>query len=1029
MKKIVLFIISLSLVLYVTSQVTGSEAERIVPGSETVTPGKYSNVPDYVRFKTGREVVYTEFEGWLKKQFNLPKGSGLKLISKDADNLGFVHYRLQQTVNGLPVEGTMYIVHTKTGLVQSMNGQVLSNNSFPARTGKIKEARALSAALKHVGAEQYKWQLPEAEKMLKETSGNPNATYYPKGELVYLPENGDLKSKRINLAYKFDIYATKPLSRNYVFVDAATGRILKMVNRIENSDVTATAITQYSGTRAITTDSYNSAYRLREAARGNGIVTLNAQTSTNIATSVDFTNVSITWDNIDPALDQYATDAHLAAESTYDFYWTNFNRNSIDNAGLKLISYVHYDVSLVNAFWDGQEMNYGDGDATSGITPLTSLEIGGHEITHGLTQYTANLNYQDESGGLDESFSDCMGVSIRQFIKQLSSVDYLIGDEIGGSSPFRSMANPKLYQQPNTYFGQYWAPAGGADNGGVHTNSGVQNYWYYLVSHGGSGTNDNGQAYHVTGIGIDKAAAITFRNLTVYLIPSSQYADARTYSIQAAIDLYGACSPEVQTVTNAWYAVGVGAAFSATVQAGFNENATTFCQPPATVYFTSSSNNATNYQWDFGDGSGSSAANPIHSYSGYGVYTVKLKVSSTCGVDSVTETQLIHVNNDAPVANNQNICVGQSATLTATATSGGISWYGTATGGVPLNTGNTYITPVLDSSITYYAETDIGAPIYSCGPANNNFGTGGFFTNVNQHSIIFNCTLPQNLLTVDAYTSDTGNRTIFLTDSAGNVLQSSTIYLASGMNTVTLNFSLPVANNMYLAISGHTYLYRNQSGAVYPYYSTDSTVILTNSDAGTNGYYYFFYNWKLQAPGCISSRTPVVVNVINTAGPFATSINNSTVNFTASTPGLSSYHWYFGDGSSSPLQDPSHTYSTSGSYTVVLIQSNGLCQDTVSQTIAVTTSGINELTGIKSFDIFPNPTSNLLNINVGIQQTSDWKLSINNTVGQTILNRDVHLTSGKNTLAVDVSSYAAGVYFISLQNGDALEMRRFIKSS
>ena len=640
MRKFFLCFISLGWFLGASSQIIGNEAERLVPGSETVTPGKYSKVPEYVRFRSGESVPYEKFEAWLNKQFSLPKTNGFKLLSKDEDKLGFVHYRLQQTINGVPVEGTMYIVHTKNGMVESMNGQVLTDNTFPALRHKVKESRALASALKYTGAQQYKWQLPETENTLKQTTQNPNATYYPKAELVYLSENGDLKSKRIHLAYKFDIYAAKPLSRNYVFVDAATGRVIHTLNRIQNSNALATAHTQYSGLRTITTDNYGAGYQLEEAGRGLGIATYNLRTSTALNTAIEFLNGSTNWNNVNAALDQYATDAHLAAEATYDFYMNNFGRNSLNNAGLKLISFVHYDVSLENAFWDGNYMNYGDGKPADGTHPLTSLEIGGHEITHGLTQYTANLNYQNESGALDESFSDCMGVSIRQSIKQLSNIDYFVGDEIAVGYAFRSMASPKDFAQPNTYFGTNWAVANGPDNGGVHINSGVQNYWFYLVSHGGSGTNDIGHSYNVTGIGIDEAAAITFRNLTVYLTTTSQFADARTYSIQSAIDLYGICSPEVIAVTNAWYAVGVGAAFSGVVQADFSENATSFCSPPAAVYFTSSAANATQYHWDFGDGYGSVAQNPSHTYNSYGNYTVKLFVSSTCGVDSVIKTQL-----------------------------------------------------------------------------------------------------------------------------------------------------------------------------------------------------------------------------------------------------------------------------------------------------------------------------------------------------------------------------------------------------
>ena len=139
----------------------------------------------------------------------------------------------------------------------------------------------------------------------------------------------------------------------------------------------------------------------------------------------------------------------------------------------------------------------------------------------------------------------------------VGSGDWAIGEEIVPGGPgIRNMQNPNAFGDPDTYFGTFWAPLGGPDNGGVHTNSGVQNFWFYLLSEGGSGTNDNGDSYSVTGIGTTKAAAIAYRNLTVYLTPGSPYEDARHGSELAAEDLYGAGS-ELQAVKDAWDAVGV----------------------------------------------------------------------------------------------------------------------------------------------------------------------------------------------------------------------------------------------------------------------------------------------------------------------------------------------------------------------------------------------------------------------------------------------------------------------------------------
>ena len=206
---------------------------------------------------------------------------------------------------------------------------------------------------------------------------------------------------------------------------------------------------------------------------------------------IDSTN---SWSSFSPALDQYAIDAHWGTERTYDYMDSVHNRNSIDNNGFALRSYVHYDFNYVNAFWDGQRMTYGDGDATN--SPLTTLDITAHEIAHGWTDYTSDLIYANESGALNESFSDILGVLV-EFYSTPSSANWLIGEDIGRA--IRSMSNPNSFGDPDTYGGINWVdqnciPSSSNDRCGVHTNSGVQNYWFYLLVNGGLGLNDIGDS-------------------------------------------------------------------------------------------------------------------------------------------------------------------------------------------------------------------------------------------------------------------------------------------------------------------------------------------------------------------------------------------------------------------------------------------------------------------------------------------------------------------------------------------------------
>ncbi len=287
-------------------------------------------------------------------------------------------------------------------------------------------------------------------------------------------------------------------------------------------------------------------------------------------------------------------DAHWGMEKTLDFYSQKLNRNSYDNQGSVVYQVVNIprDEGLLanlplNAFavkLGVHPMVYGTGllstnsalaDACS--RPLVSIDIMAHEFTHCVTNKNGNggLDYTGESGALNESFSDIIGIAVKNFATGQN--DWLIGSDIVvNASNMRSMKNPNnsydgrtgvlSSPQPKTYYDNlYWVdPASEEDHGGIHTNSGVQNYWFYLLSEGGSGTNDVNSMYNVVGIGIDKAVQIAYRNLIYYLTPEATHEDARNGSIQAAIDLYGQDSQEHQSVANAWHAVGVGNKYGAT---------------------------------------------------------------------------------------------------------------------------------------------------------------------------------------------------------------------------------------------------------------------------------------------------------------------------------------------------------------------------------------------------------------------------------------------------------------------------------
>lgn len=643
MRNAILFLLTLLSGEFLHAQgleLRGSEAASMIPGAEVVWLREQGRAPAYVQLREGSQPEVIYMERWLRQNLKMNDMVGLTLLNTQKDELGFTHHRFIQTVDGLPVEGAMYIVHERNGRIFSVNGEFYPGATAITMPG-LTESDALSHALSHVNAQVYQWQNPENEAFIKWEQNNPSATFYPQGHLVVVPQRTSGGVSGFVLAWKFDIYAQTPLSRQWVLVNAQTGAIVNTIERIHEADTPGTANTRYSGTQTITTDSFGGSYRLRETGRGNGINTYDLNNATGYGGAVDFTDANNVWNNVNAQQDEVATDAHWGAEKTYDYFNLVHSRNSIDGSGFALNSYVHYGTNFNNAFWDGTRMTYGDGDGST-FTPLTGLDVTGHEITHGLTEFTANLVYQNESGALNESFSDIFGNTIENYARP-SQWNWRIGEDITPAGAIRNMQNPNQYGDPDTYGGTNWY-TGAADNGGVHTNSGVQNKWYYILTIGETGTNDLGQAYNVTGQGWVKARAIAFRNLTVYLTTNSDYADARFFSIQAAIDLYGPCTPEVIATTNAWRAVGVGAPFSTTVIASFTASPATSCSAPTTVQFTNTSVTAGTYLWNFGDGGTSTAINPTHTYNALGNYTVTLiGYAGACGNDTTVTPNAVSI--------------------------------------------------------------------------------------------------------------------------------------------------------------------------------------------------------------------------------------------------------------------------------------------------------------------------------------------------------------------------------------------------
>jgi Zn-dependent metalloprotease len=261
--------------------------------------------------------------------------------------------------------------------------------------------------------------------------------------------------------------------------------------------------------------------------------------------------------------DKAADEAYEGAGQTYDLFNTVFSRNSIDGNGMKLISSVHYLQGYDNAFWDGEQMVYGDGDEDLPEEErlfnrfTIAVDVIGHELTHGVIDYSARLDYQDQPGALNESFSDIMGILVKQrFLGQTTEeADWLIGaglftSHIKGKA-LRSMKDPgTAYDDP--LIGKDPQPGHmkdyvktSSDSGGVHINSGIPNRAFYFA------------AIEMGGYAWEKAGKIWYITLRDKLAEKSDFQDAAEKTWQTAVELFGKTSREQQAVIEGWKAVGI----------------------------------------------------------------------------------------------------------------------------------------------------------------------------------------------------------------------------------------------------------------------------------------------------------------------------------------------------------------------------------------------------------------------------------------------------------------------------------------
>ncbi|GAA2783043.1 M4 family metallopeptidase [Kitasatospora paracochleata] len=483
------------------------------------------------------------------------QGRSVRDVVVDAD--GSQHVRFDRTYRGLPVIGGDLVVHLAPG------------GAFRDADRASGSDLAVETTTPAIGADAAQAQAGSALKQA--VPGNTAVRETGTPQLVVDASHGAPRLAWRTVVSGTD-YLGNPVART-VLTDARSGAQIASWDSLET--VAGDGQSLYSGTVALESTASGGGYQLKDPTRGN-TYTGDAANKTDLcffgicfsrAPSTVFTDADNHW-GTGAAADRptAAVDAQYGTNTTWDYYKNVHGRTGIAGDGKGSYNRVHYGSAYNNAFWDDSCfcMTYGDGDGST-FGPLVALDVAGHEMSHGVTSRTAALNYSGESGGLNEATSDIMGTLVEWYAGNANDPgDYLIGEKI--VKPGFGKAALRFMDQPSkdTKSADCWSSSvGGLD---VHYSSGVANHFAYLLAEGSGAKVIGGVSYNsptcngstVTGIGRDKLGKIWYRALTVYMTSTTDYAGARTATLKAATDLYGAGSAEYAAVAGTWSAVAVG---------------------------------------------------------------------------------------------------------------------------------------------------------------------------------------------------------------------------------------------------------------------------------------------------------------------------------------------------------------------------------------------------------------------------------------------------------------------------------------
>ncbi len=512
----------------------------VLHGQEKLSIVEHEIFPHWYYFNNGKgtqTLTVKEFVPICKSEFGLSEKDELVVskvtfldgIAMEKSNSGRTRYtKYKQYYNGYEVESSVIISVDVSDTITVVTGSLVGDLDIDT-SDPIAQSTALNVALDAVPGTFIWNDSVLMSGFCLDANGCFDSICYcrflPKGKLCLARKYGyEFKSTNFKFVWRFFINTT--MGEYRVLINAKTGDLFDVAEVTRKGYANGNVQTLYDGYIVNEMETYrpsNSNSWTLQNSKGNKTV-LNRRPI-----------YSETNDWID-SIQAPATTAHWIIGQLADFYWTEYHNNTISdstfiNAGINIDNYSIYTHSN-NRIWIGKCSEHW----------LSTIDIVGHELAHRLVALSAELEYHGESGALNESFADIFGMLAERFIRTNhgGNWNWTIGED---ACTFRSMSNPSLYSQPDYYQGQNWIdPQSGNDSGGIHTNSGVQNKWFYNLS----------QA-----IGPDHAGLVAYRMLHLYLTPTANYFDALFASVFAAEDLFGRCSDERIAVISAWRSVGI----------------------------------------------------------------------------------------------------------------------------------------------------------------------------------------------------------------------------------------------------------------------------------------------------------------------------------------------------------------------------------------------------------------------------------------------------------------------------------------